>query len=203
MVERLQQHDGEEQHDAGNDKRLAEIVAVFVVHRQKHQIKQTHQHEAEAEEGQICLNADGVIDLCIAPAEEHERNADERLQELERHDGRKPRPDQIALRERQQRHVIYVPVLAGGLQHEENAEGIVEKRYVIRIARHEHQRAQQQKQQRHRRDGQLPFLFDQQLHASASRSRCTMICSRFAGLTASPAASPASSARMSASSSPL
>ena len=31
--------------------------------------------------------------------------------------------------------------------------------------------------------GQLPFLFHQQFHASASRSRCTMICSRFASIS--------------------
>ena len=153
MVERLEQDDGQKQHDARDDEGLAEIIAVFVVHRQKRQVEQPHQHEPEAEKGQIRLDADGIVDLRVAPAEEHERDTGRDLQQLQRHDGRKPRPDHIPLRDRQQGHVIHVPVLPRGLQHEENAEGIIEKRHVIRIARHEHQRAQQQKQQRHRPRG--------------------------------------------------
>ena len=129
------------------------------MHGQKYEVEQPHQHEAEAEERQIGFDTDRVIDLRIAPADEHERDAHRDLQQLERNNRGEARLDKIALRDRQQRHIIYVAVFPRGLQHEENTEGVIEKRHVIRIARHEHESAQQQKQQRHRRDGQLPFLF--------------------------------------------
>mgnify|MGYP000165670701 CR=1 FL=1 len=45
MVERLEQDDGQKQHDARDDEGLAEIIAVFVVHRQKRQVEQYRKME--------------------------------------------------------------------------------------------------------------------------------------------------------------
>jgi hypothetical protein len=155
---------------------LAEIIAVFVVHGQKDQVEHAHQNEGESEKRDVRLDADRVVEP-VARAEKRERHAYDSLQAFERHDGAHPGAHHLALADGQEHHVVHVAVFTAGLEKQKNAERGVEKRHVIGIARDEQERAQREKEKRHRRHGQTPFLLPERLHTPASFSRCTMMFS--------------------------
>ena len=50
MVARLGEDDVEKLHHARHDERFAEVVGVFVVHREEHEVEKPHLHQPKAEE---------------------------------------------------------------------------------------------------------------------------------------------------------
>ena len=57
------------------EERLAEVVGVSIVHREKDQVEKAHLHQPESEEGGIRLDADGVVEVAIARPQHHKRDA--------------------------------------------------------------------------------------------------------------------------------